>query len=86
MLIVVERSGTKIEQQMLQDVAPCVGLALTVEFVKFRLTAVLFPFHREAVVRGDDGTIRGTVKVKGTLNRSSKRTCITLCNLTKSCA
>lgn len=31
-----------------------------------------FRFGREAVVRGEDGTIRGTVKVKGTLNRSSK--------------
>ena len=29
---------------------------------------------REAVVRGEDGTIRGTVKVKGTLGRSAKCT------------
>ena len=27
-------------------------------------------------MRGEDGTIRGTVKVKGTLGRSSKRTYI----------
>lgn len=27
-------------------------------------------------MRGQDGTIRGTVKVKGTLSRSSKCTCI----------
>ena len=30
--------------------------------------------RREAVVRGEDGTIRGTVKVKGTLGRSAKCT------------
>ncbi|XP_078347643.1 unconventional myosin-XV-like isoform X3 [Oculina patagonica] len=31
-----------------------------------------FRFGREALVRGEDGTIRGTVKVRGTLGRSSK--------------
>lgn len=29
-------------------------------------------FNREAVVRAEDGTIRGTIKVRGTLGKSSK--------------
>ena len=40
--------------------------------------------HREAVVRGEDGTIRGTVKVKGTLNRSSKGWCMRFCVFSRS--
>ena len=37
-----------------------------------QFSVVFFSVLREAVVRGEDGTIRGTVKVKGTLSRSSK--------------
>ena len=42
-----------------------------------QFSVVFFSVLREAVVRGEDGTIRGTVKVKGTLSRSSKCTYIT---------